>query len=32
MSKQVSWMLELNVQSGREEDFKSLANEMIEDT
>jgi quinol monooxygenase YgiN len=32
MSNQVSWMLELKVQSGREDDFKSLANEMIKDT
>ena len=29
MATQVSWMLELNIQSGREEDFRALMKEMV---
>ncbi len=32
MATQVSWMLELKIQSGREEDFRALMKEMVSAT
>ena len=32
MSKNVYWMLELDLQAGREDDFRALMNEMVEAT